>query len=133
VRTLALAPLLLLSVLSFVYVRSYDGDGGALISRERHAQSLVPSAVDRAVSAVPDPVAEPTHVRGRSAACSPVGTGELLNPWRCSIAYPSGREVEFQVTIAADGSYTGNHEVVHFRGRSHPDTGTITGCCINVP
>jgi hypothetical protein len=120
-------------VVSFVFVRDHEGDGSALISRQQHARALNSTVVERAVRAAPDPVAEPTHARGRGARCSPEGTGELLNPWRCSILYPSGRQIRYRVTIGFDGSFTGDHEIVYFRGRSQSDTGVITGCCVDIP
>jgi hypothetical protein len=128
-----LAPLLVVSVVSFVFIRSKAGEGSTVVVRQQHSQRLTAAAVDRVVRAAPDPVAEPAHARGIGADCAPLGIGGLLNPWRCSILYPSGRQVGYLVTIHADGSYTGDHEFVRYRGRSYPDTGTITGCCVSVP
>jgi hypothetical protein len=120
------------AAVSFVFVRTDAGDGHAFMSRQT-ASTLSASAVNRVVKAAPDPVAEPTHAPGAAADCTPRGSAGLLNPWRCTIIYPSGRRVTYRVTIRAGGSYTGGSEVVAFRGRTHSDTGTITGCCIEVP
>jgi hypothetical protein len=128
-----LAPLLLVAIVSFVFIEGHEGEGNTVVSAQDQSQGLTASTVDRAVSAAPDPVAEPTHERGIAAVCSSLGSGGLLNPWRCSIRYRSGRQVQYQVTIHADGSYAGDHEIVRFGGHRYADTGTITGCCVSVP
>jgi hypothetical protein len=132
-RAVLLGLLLAVAFVSFVFVRTHQGDSGTLVARQQHAQALTPANVAKAVRAAPDPVAEPTHTRGVRASCASLGTGALLNPWRCSIRYPSGRLIEYQVTIHADGSYVGDHELVRYRGQRYGDTGVITGCCVSLP
>jgi hypothetical protein len=129
-RAALLLPLLAVAVVSFVLVRVHQGDGGTFVSRQQHAQALTAAGVASVVRVAPDPV---TRDPGSQATCSPLGSGGLLNPWRCSIAYRSGRQIQYTVTIRADGSYTGSNEIVRFRGQRFRDTGTITGCCITVP
>jgi hypothetical protein len=133
VRSVVLAPLLVAGVVSFVFVRDYDHDGSTFLVRQQQARPLNSATVETAVKAAPDPVAEPVRARGTASFCTSLGTGGLLNPWRCSILYPSGRRVRYLVTIRIDGSFTGDHEIVRFRGRSYSDTGMITGCCVDIP
>jgi hypothetical protein len=132
-RTPLLGLLLAVAVVSFVFVRSHQGDSGTFVARQQHAQALTQGNVAKVVRAAPDPVAEPRHATGVQARCTPGGSGALLNPWRCSIRYASGRLIQYLVTIHADGSYVGDHELVRYRGQRYRDTGVITGCCISIP
>ena len=127
---LLLASLLAVALASLVVVRTQSQGGAGLIARQREAGVLTPSAVASVVRAAPDPV---TRARGRRAVCAALGSGELQNPWRCTISYPSGRVIRYRVTINAGGSYSGDQEIVRYRGRTHRDTGQITGCCIAIP
>lgn len=129
-RTALLVPLLLVGLVSFVFIRGHQGDGSTVVVRQQHAQALTAPAVARVVRAAPDGL---TGARGTAATCVPLGAGELLNPWRCLISYRSGRQIQYLVTIHADGSYRGDHELVSYRGRRHLDTGMITGCCVSIP
>jgi hypothetical protein len=125
-----LVPLLAVAVVSFVFIRVHSGDGANLLGRQQQSQALTPASVARVVRVAPDPV---TNQPGRSASCASLGSGLLRNPWRCTISYPSGRRIEYLVTITASGSYTGEHEIIYYQGRRTPDSGEIRGCCIAVP
>lgn len=135
-----LGALLAVGVCSFVVVRGEQGDGAVFLARQRAVRPLTAAAVDRVVVAAPDPV---TRVRGLAARCAALGRvasgrgapigGALTSPWRCLITYRSGRLIRYLVTVHADGSYAGDHELVAFRGRRYSDTGTIEGCCIAIP
>ena len=130
VKLLLLAPLLTVAVVSLVVVRTQAQGGAGLIARQRAAGVLTPGAVANVVRAAPDPV---TRRGGRKAVCAALGSGELRNPWRCTVTYASGRLIQYRVTIRAGGSYSGDQEIVRFRGRTYRDTGQITGCCIAIP
>jgi hypothetical protein len=130
IKLAVLLPLLAVALASFVFVRAHQSDAGTLVSRQHQAQALNPAAVSRLVRVAPDPV---TRAPGIRARCIPLGTGELLNPWSCSISYRSGRLIQYRVTLNGDGSYTGDHEIVRFQGRRFPDTGVISGCCVSIP
>jgi hypothetical protein len=82
------------------------------------------------VQAAPDPV---THARGIRADCQPLGSPQLLNPWRCSIIYPGSVRIQYQVTVDPSGAYIGRHQIVHTRRHVFHSTGHITGCCVVVP
>jgi hypothetical protein len=125
-----LTPLLAVALVSFLYLRSHEGDGAILVAAQRHAQVLTPAGVSRVVQTAPDP---DTNRLGLSARCVPEGHSELHNPWQCSIKYPFGKQLDYTVEIAADGSYTGDHQVVHDRLGTRNSDGEISGCCIAVP
>jgi len=127
---LFLIPLLLVGVVSFIYIRAHENAGAVLLIRQQHAQALTAGMVSRVVQSAPDPV---TNAPGLRARCVREGSGPLSNPWRCMIAYRSGRQIQYEVTLSASGSYAGDHEIVDYRGLRHPDTGSIRGCCIAVP
>jgi hypothetical protein len=125
-----LVPLIAVALVSFFYLRSHQGDGAILANAQRHAQVLTPAGVSRVVQTAPDP---DTNALGKSASCTPLGHGELHNPWRCSINYPSARRIDYTVQISPDGSYTGDNQVVHENGMTRGGDGEISGCCIAVP
>ena len=122
--------LLAVGVVSFVFVRSNQSSGGLLVAAQRQAPALTAAAVDRVVRAAPEPT---THARARSARCLPGGSGELHNPWRCLLAYPSGRRIQWTLWLRPSGSYTGSDQVVHYQGQTFAASGEITGCCVAVP
>ena len=122
--------LLAVGLVSFVFVRSNQGAGDLLVTAQRQAPALTGAAVARVVRTAPDPS---TNARGRSARCVPLGHGELRNPWRCVISYPSGRRIQWTVRLRVSGSYTGDDQVVQYQGRASPEPGEITGCCVAVP
>lgn len=129
-RAALLLPLLAVGLASFIFVRVHADDGAALLARQQSAQALTRGAVDRVVRAAPDPA---SGERGTSADCVPLGGVTLMNPWRCAIQYPTGRSVQWTVTISAGGSYVGNDQVLRYRGQTLHEGGQITGCCIAVP
>ena len=122
--------LLAVGVASFVFVRSNQSSGDLLVSAQRQAPPLTAAAVDRVLRAAPEPA---THARASSARCLPLGADELRNPWRCLIAYPSGRRIQWTVLLRANGSYTGTGQIVHYQGRTFAEPGEIIGCWVAVP
>ena len=126
-----MVPLIAVALVSFFYLRSHQGDGAILANAQRHAQVLTPAGVSRVVQTAPDP---DTNALGKSASCTPLGHGELHNPWRCTIKYASGRLIQYRVTLHANGSYTGDNQVVHYQGRTTSGgSGQISGCCVVIP
>lgn len=130
VRILLFVPLVAIALVSFVIVRNEEGAGGPIIARQQQAQALTSARVAGVVRQAPDSANGPG---GLSAKCVPLGTGELHNPWRCTIAYPHGTWDQYSVTINTDGTYTGDDQVIYTgRSKSRSD-GEISGCCIAVP
>jgi hypothetical protein len=127
---LLLLPLFAVGLVSLVMVRTQQGQGSTLIARQQQAEALTPAKVAAVVRVAPDPA---TNKPGKSATCVPLGPGELHNPWRCEISYRSGRAIQYTVTLSANGSYTGDQQIVHYRDRTSSGTGQITGCCVVVP
>ncbi len=124
------AMLLALAVISFVLVRAGQGAGAQLLARQEQAAALTPAAVERVVRAAPEAA---SGARGRSAACTPGSAGELRNPWRCTITYPSGQRIAWRIMLRANGSYLGGDQVVIDRGEAQQASGEITGCCVTIP
>ena len=122
--------LLAVGLVSFVFVRSRQGSGDLLVAAQHQAPALTGAAVASVVRAAPEPT---TTARGRSARCVALGHGELRNPWRCVIFYPSGHRIQYTVRLRLSGSYTGDHQVVRYQGRTFSAAGEITGCCVAVP
>jgi hypothetical protein len=129
-RILLFVPLLAVGVVSFVIVRSQQGEGATLVARQQNAEALTATAVERVVRVAP----ESLHgAGGRSADCVQGARGELRNPWQCTIRYADGKLVSYRVTINADGSYTGDDQRVTYQGRTVAAPGQISGCCIAIP
>jgi hypothetical protein len=123
-------PLVAIGLVSFTFIRSQQGDGDTLALRQHQAQSLTATAVARAVRGAPDPIG---NEKAAAAQCKPLGTGELHNPWLCGLIYPTGRQLQYHVSVEPDGSYFGDDQVVIDPPPPHPQPGTIRGCCIPVP
>jgi hypothetical protein len=130
VGILLFLPLLAVGLVSFVIVRSQQGEGAPLITRQQQAEALTPSKVEGVVRVAPESANGPA---GKWAVCKPLGTGELHNPWRCTIHYASGRVTQYRVTLHANGSYIGDDQVVYYQGRRSTGPGQIRGCCVVVP
>ena len=129
-RAALLVPLLAVGLASFIYIRMEQVSAGALIARQQQARALTPAAVSRVVRTAPDPFG---HEKAAAASCVPLGGGELRNPWRCLLRYPTGRRIQYRVTVNANGSYAGADELVLAPRPRHRDTGTISGCCVALP
>jgi hypothetical protein len=128
--SLLLVPLLAVAVVSFVFITAKHGDGSSFVAAQRQAQALTPASVASVVRLAPDPA---THARGRRARCRPEGSGELYNPWSCTISYAAGKRIQYRVQIHADGSFVGSDQRLTAQGRTISTAGQITGCCIVVP
>ena len=129
-RVLLFLPLLAVGLVSFVIVRSQQGQGGTLMARQQQAEALTPAKVERVVRVAPE---SPNGPGGKSATCKPGATGTLHNPWQCSINYASGRVLQYRVTLHANGSYTGDDQISRYQGRTTTGTGVISGCCVVIP
>lgn len=125
-----LVPLLVIGLLSFILVRSQQNAGGSIAAAQSTAQRLTPASLDNVVKAAPDPIG---NEKASSASCTPLGQGELHNPWRCVLRYPTGRTIQYQVTLNLNGSYSGDHELLIKPPPPKPASGTINGCCVAVP
>src|SRR5579884_4031010 len=121
-KLLLLLPPLVLGLVSFVVVRTQQGEGATLVARQQQAEALTPARVAAVVRVAPDPG---TGKPGRSAVCVPLGSGELHNPWRCTISYSSGRAIQYTVTLDASGAFTGEDEIVHYRGTTTTGPGSV--------
>ena len=129
-RILLFVPLLAVGVVSFVIVRSQQGEGATLVAQQQSAEALTPVAVEKVVRRAPESV---NGAGGRSDHCAPGKRGELRNPWQCSIRYADGKVIGYRVTINANGSYAGDDQVVTYQGRTSRSSGRISGCCIAIP
>lgn len=130
IRLLLFLPLLAVGLVSFVIVRSQQGEGATLAARQRSAQALTPASLARVVRVAPESSNGPG---GKEATCTPLGSGELHNPWKCVIRYRDGHLIQYRITVAASGSYTGDDQVARVNGRTTSGPGTIQGCCVVVP
>ncbi|HEY2201288.1 MAG TPA: hypothetical protein VGH56_05340 [Solirubrobacteraceae bacterium] len=129
-RIVLFAALAAIALVSFVIVRTQQGAGAETIARQQQAQALTPAKVASLVRQAPEAASGP---KGLSASCVPLGTGELHNPWRCTITYPHRTADQYSVTINTDGTYTGSDQIVYSHRRSARSDGEISGCCVPVP
>lgn len=123
-------PLLAVGLVSFVIVRSQQGEGGTFVARQQQAEALTPAKIVEIVRAAPESPHGPTP---RRVSCRSLGSGELHNPWRCTLDYRDGKVIDYRVMLNANGSYIGDQQVVHDKGRTYTGPGQITGCCVAVP
>jgi hypothetical protein len=129
-RAALVLPLLALGLVSFILVRSQQGEGDALLARQ---QQNLTASVDRVMQGAPDPNHPYAHITAITANCAPLGSGRLQNPWRCILRYPGGLVVQYRVTIQTDGKYLADHEVILAPPPRLSSTAQITGCCVVIP
>ena len=125
-----LVPLVVIALFSFIFIRSQQGEGATLAARQQQSRPISPSSVDKVVRTAPDPIGRETATGAR---CTPLGGGALLDPWRCVLRYPTGRVIQYQVNIRADGSFVGDNMFLVAPPPQRRFGGTINGCCIAVP
>ena len=91
------------------------------VFRQQNLTSVTAAALQRFVASAPDPRPGAGRRRGTSARCSPRGVGELRNPWVCTVNYPVGPSVRYQVVIDPNGQV---------RGVNRDGSLTVYGCCV---
>ena len=123
IMVLVVAPLLVAGLAGTVVALAGRGAEEAFVHAQRTAQRLETTDVERVVRTAGEPVRGP-HPPGIRARCRSLGSGDLRNPWRCTVTYRSGRRARYEVQLKADGSYVGRHI---------DGTGVATGCCVALP
>ena len=96
----------------------------SFVFNQQHSRAIEPGQVETAVMRAREPVPGNNGTRAVAGRCTPGADGERRNPWRCLIAYASGRKVDYRVDIGADGA---------FRGINPSGERLVRGCCILVP
>ncbi len=97
------------------------GADSQFLYAQQNPQRVRVAEVERVVRTAPDPAVG--RGAGVSARCRPRGTGDLRNPWACTVRYATGRRARLTVRIQADGSYTGRYRA----------GGQAGGCCVRLP
>ena len=88
--------------------------------RARHPLRITPAQVERAVMKAPEPAPD-KKTPAKAARCTPGGSGDIRNPWRCAVRYGSGETFTYTVEIEGDGE---------FRGIDRTGDREIFGCCV---
>ena len=102
-----------------VALSGFGGDA-AFLERQQAARPANASEIERLLLTTPSPYA-PQRRDAVEAICVSRGSGELRNPWRCTVGYESGREARFALSLRFDGSFRADH-----LGGS----GALVGCCV---
>lgn len=102
-----------------VALSGFGGDA-AFLARQENARPARASEVERLLLTTPSPFA-PQRRDAVEATCASRGSGELRNPWRCTVGYRSGRKARFALSLRYDGSFRADH-----LGGS----GALVGCCV---
>ena len=92
--------------------------------RARNPLRVEPVQVERAVMNAPEPAAEGPKTPARSARCKAGSTGDLRNPWQCTVRYRSGARFAYTVEVDSDG---------RFEGQTADGQRVISGCCVEAP
>lgn len=116
----AVTPVLLAGlVVTAVAIAERESDS-AFVYDQTHAERIEPADVETAVLRAPEPAPE-RRPGGRRATCRPGEVGDLRNPWRCRVVYPSGTRIRYTVRIDQEG---------RFRGVDRTGRLRISGCCV---
>lgn len=119
-RTLVLVPVL--AGLFVTGVMAADRGADSTFTGARAAASGPVTAARLEALVRKAPVAKGVAPDPRTkAACTSKGTGQLRNPWTCTVRYPSGQRVAYRVRVFRNGGFVGRGLV----GR-----GGISGCCV---
>ena len=123
-RIMFVVPPLAVGLIATVVALNARNSGDAFVPAQRHLQPLGAPAVERIVSTAPAPI-DPSANGQANTRCNAQGSGQLRNPWLCTLRYRSGWTLEYVVNIKGTGAYVGQ--------RQDDPTGFIKGCCIQVP
>jgi hypothetical protein len=88
---------------------------------EAEAKSPVPLRADIVANAVKTVPRTRTGPAGTSATCTTKGSGQLRNPWHCTVRYPGAASRAFVVKVAANQ---------HYVAEAVDGQATIDGCCV---
>jgi hypothetical protein len=88
---------------------------------QQNLSPVTPAVLERFVASAPDPRPGNGRRRALRARCSAQGTGELRNPWSCTVRYPVGPRVHYRVVIDPTG---------HVRGINGDGSLSVSGCCV---
>lgn len=102
-----------------VALGAFGGDA-AFLERQRKAAPTRAGDIERLLLTTPSPFA-PHRRDAVEARCTTRGSGELRNPWRCSVAYRSGPKARFRLNIRYDGSFKADHL---------DGSGAVVACCV---
>ncbi len=102
-----------------VALAAFGGDA-AFLERQRKAAPTRAGEIERLLLTTPSPFA-PHRRDAMRARCTTRGSGELGNPWRCTVAYRSGPKARFRLTVRYDGSFKADHL---------DSSGAVVGCCV---
>lgn len=91
------------------------------VFRQQSLTAVTPGVLQRFVASARDPRPGNGRHRGLIARCSSQGTGELRNPWSCTVTYPAGPRVHYQVVIDGTG---------HVHGINSDGSLAVSGCCV---
>lgn len=121
VRALAIVlPLLAVGIAGAVVAFANREVDSAFEFRARTPLRVEAERVEEAVLNAPEPVPE-DKTEARAARCRSRGTGDLRNPWTCTVRYGSGQSFTYTVEVDPDGS---------FRGQNDIGDRLISGCCV---
>lgn len=118
---LLIAPLLLAGLVgSVVVLKSHEGNA-AFVLQQQSLSSVPASLLERFVASAPDPQPGTARRKGLGATCTPAGSGELRNPWSCTVRYPRAHTITYRVTITPQG---------RVKGVDRTGQLVVYGCCV---
>lgn len=115
------APLLIAGLAGTVAVLKSHESNAAFVLQQQSLSSVPASALERFVASAPDPQPGTGRRKGLGAACTPGGSGELRNPWSCTVRYPRAHAITYRVAITPQGRVTGVDRSGQLR---------VYGCCV---
>ena len=116
-RTFVLVPVLAGLFVTAVMAGNRGADS-TFSSAERAAGPLTAAKLEALVRKAPTAKNAAPDPRTR-ATCRPGGSGQLRNPWSCTLHYRSGLRLTYRVRVYPNGTVVGR--------KAH---GIIHGCCL---
>ncbi len=109
------------TVATVVTVIGRQSSDTEFVFRQQNLSPVTPAVLERFVASAPDPRPGNGRHRALRARCDAQGTGELRNPWSCTVTYPVGPRVRYRVVIDPTGR-------VH--GVNGDGSLSVQGCCV---
>jgi len=118
---LVVLPLLLTGLAgTVVAVKGRESDTQFIV-RQQNLTSIPASLLERFLVSAHDPRPGLGGGKGTAAVCRPGGTGQLRNPWSCTVQYPRGGSITYRATIDPQGYVNGYSRHAKVR---------VYGCCL---
>jgi hypothetical protein len=121
---LLLVPVIIAGAVGAVIAWGAHDSDAPFVFRQGTRTEVEAASIEKIILLHRDPEPGKGNTRARRASCRPGSRSDLRNPWRCRVAYASGRKITYAVEVDRGGT---------LRGADKTGVFTVTGCCVVTP